>query len=71
MECFSALRCSIGGIAGDDGTSSVVRVRRSDVLVLRLSWLGFLFMAGIFGFMNDGDDGSETRDDGKFPPNGG
>ena len=34
---------------------------RSVVFVRRLSWLGFRFMAGIVGLMNDGDVGSETR----------
>lgn len=62
MECLSARRCRIGGIAGDGGTSSVVRVIKSDVLVLRLSWLGFLFMVGILGLMKDGEEGSETSE---------
>ena len=61
----------MGGKDGDVGTSSVVRVMRSDVLVFRLNWLGFLFMAGILGFINDGDDGSDTSEDDKFPTNGG
>jgi len=37
-ECFRALLCRIGGIAGELGTSRVVlRMARSDVFVLRLS----------------------------------
>lgn len=62
VECLSARRCRMGGIAGDGGTSRFVRVMRSEVLVLRLSWLGFRFMAGILGLINDGDEGSETSD---------
>jgi hypothetical protein len=62
VECFRARRCNIGGIDGDVGISRVVRLMmRSDVLVLRLSWLGFLFMAGILGLINEGDEGSDTR----------
>jgi hypothetical protein len=45
--------------------SSVVRVTRSDVLVLRLSWLGFRFIAGIVGLMKDdaGDVGSDINEE--------
>jgi len=39
--------------------------------VFRLSWLGFLFIAGIFGLMKEGEDGSETRLDVDLPPKGG
>lgn len=46
-------------MAGEEGTSSVVRVIRSEVLVFKLSWLGFRFIAGIIGLINDGEDGSE------------
>lgn len=62
VECLSA-RCSIiGATVGEVGTSRVARVTRSDEFVFRLSWLGFLFMAGILGLMNEGEDGSETRE---------
>jgi hypothetical protein len=63
VECLSARLCSIGGRPGESGISRVVFVMRSLELVLRLSWLGFRFMAGIVGRMNDGDEGSDTRDD--------
>lgn len=63
MECFKARRCRIGGIEGDWGISRVVALAKSEVLVLRLSWLGFLFMAGIFGLMKEGDEGSETSEE--------
>lgn len=38
---------------------------RSEVPVLRLSWLGFRFIAGIVGLMKDdaGDEGSDIRGD--------
>jgi hypothetical protein len=38
---------------------------RSDVLVLRLSWLGFRFIAGIVGLMKEhaGEDGSDRTDE--------
>jgi hypothetical protein len=36
---------------------------RSDEFVLRLSWLGLRFIAGIIGLMNEGDDGSDNNDD--------
>jgi hypothetical protein len=49
-------------MAGDGGTSRVVLWFRSEVLVLRLNWLGFLLMAGIVGLMNDGEAGSETKE---------
>jgi hypothetical protein len=66
VECLRARLCRIGGsvgTAGELGTSSVVRIIRSDELVLRLSWLGFRFMAGILGLMKDGDEGSDTSDE--------
>ena len=59
-ECLSARRCRIGGIPGDGGTSAMGLVARSDVLVLRLSMLGFRFMAGILGLMKEGEEGSDT-----------
>lgn len=62
MECFRARRCNIGGTDGEFGTSSVDLVIRSDELVFRLSWLGFLFIAGIFGLMKEGEHGSDTRE---------
>lgn len=63
MECFRARRCRIGGIEGELGISRVVaRVAKSDVFVLRLSWLGFRFIAGIAGLMNEGEVGSDTMD---------
>lgn len=49
-------------MAGEGGTSSVVLWFRSEVLVLRLNWLGFLLMAGMVGLMNDGEAGSETSE---------
>lgn len=48
----------MGGMAGDAGTSSNVFIVKSEVSVLRLSRLGFRFMAGIFGLINEGDGGS-------------
>lgn len=39
--------------------------------VLRLSWLGFLFIAGILGLMKEGDEGSETKLDDRELANGG
>jgi len=56
-----ARRCSIG-IPGEGGTSSVVLLIKSEVLVLRLNWLGFRLIAGIMGLMNDGEEGSETKE---------
>lgn len=50
----------MGAIPGVPGTSSVFRMTRSDVLVLRLSWLGLRFIAGIVGLMKEGDAGSDT-----------
>ena len=52
----------MGGTEGELGVSNVFRVARSDELVFKLSWLGFLFMAGILGLMKDGELGSETRE---------
>jgi hypothetical protein len=49
-------------MAGEGGTSRVALWFRSEVLVLRLNWLGFLLMAGIVGLMNDGEAGSETSE---------
>jgi hypothetical protein len=49
-------------MAGEGGTSRVVLWVRSEVLVLRLSWLGFLRIAGIVGLINDGDAGSDTSE---------
>lgn len=61
VECFKALLCaSLGSIEGLCGTSRVGRPARSLEFVLRLRLLGFLFIAGIFGFMNDGEEGSDT-----------
>lgn len=67
LECFRARRCSIGGIdrvgtAAADGELGISRFRRprSDVFVLRLSWLGFLFIPGMTGLMKTGEDGSEV-----------
>lgn len=37
----------------------VGRPARSLEFVFRLKLLGFLFMAGILGFMKDGEDGSD------------
>jgi hypothetical protein len=65
VECFSARRCSIGAcrIGATDGElgTSILRVARFVVSVFRLSWLGFLFIPGMTGLINDGDVGSETR----------
>lgn len=67
LECFKARRCSIGGMvkvgtAATDGELGTSRFRRprSDVFVLRLNWLGFLFMPGMTGLIKTGDDGSEV-----------
>ena len=61
----------MGATVGELGTSCVVRIMRSEVLVLRLSWLGFRFMAGIFGLMKTGDEGSDASVEEREPPNGG
>jgi hypothetical protein len=58
LECLSARRCRIGGIAGDAGTSSELFLTKSKAPVFKLSWLGFRFMPGILGLMNEGDGGS-------------
>lgn len=71
VECLRARRCRIGGTEGELGTSNVVRAIRSEVLVLRLSWLGLRFMVGIFGLMKEGEDGSDTSVEETEPPNGG
>lgn len=72
VECFSALLCASAGTDGLWGTSSVVRPASSLVLVFKLSWLGFLFMAGILGLINEGDDGSDTSvEEVVEPANGG
>lgn len=61
VECFSDLRWRIGGRIGEPGTSKVVgRILRPVESVLRLSWLGLRFIAGIFGLIKSGDEGSET-----------
>lgn len=61
VECFKALRCaSLGNIEGLWGTSRVGRPAKSLEFVFKLRLLGFLFIAGIFGFINDGEDGSDT-----------
>lgn len=60
VECFSALLCASAGTEGLWGTSSVVRPANSFVFVFKLNWLGFLFIAGILGLINEGDDGSDT-----------
>lgn len=57
VECFSALRSRVEPRPGDAGTSRDGR-RRSAQFVLRLSWLGFRFMAGILGLMKEGVHGS-------------
>lgn len=49
-------------MAGEGGTSRVVLWIKSEVLVLRLNWLGFLLIAGIVGLINDGEEGSETSE---------
>lgn len=53
----------MGGSAGELGTSSVVREMRSDEFVLRLSWLGLRFIAGIMGLMKEGEEGSDSTED--------
>lgn len=60
VECFRALLCASAGTVGLDGTSRLGRPARSSELVFKLRLLGFLFMAGIFGFMNDGEGGSDV-----------
>lgn len=42
------------------GTSSVGRPAKSLEFVFRLRLLGLRFIAGIFGFMKEGDEGSDT-----------
>lgn len=44
---------------GEGGTSRVRFVIKSELLVFRLSRLGFRFMAGILGLMKAGEQGSE------------
>lgn len=63
VECFKALLCASAGTEGLCGTSRVERPAKSSEFVFRLSWLGFLFMAGIVGFIKDGEDGSDISDD--------
>lgn len=50
----------MGGRAGVLGTSRVVLAMRSFEFVLRLSWLGFLFIPGIVGLIKDGEAGSDV-----------
>lgn len=59
VECFRARLCARAGTEGLCGTSMVVRPARSLEFVFRLRLLGFLFMAGIFGLIKDGEDGSD------------
>lgn len=63
VECFNALLCARAGMDGLCGTSRAGRPARSSEFVFKLSWLGFLFMAGIVGFIKEGDDGSDVIDD--------
>jgi hypothetical protein len=51
------------GTEGELGISSNVGLIRSEEFVFRLSWLGFLFMAGIAGLMKEGDEGSDNSDE--------
>jgi hypothetical protein len=48
----------MGATEGELGTS-ILRVTKFVVLVLRLNWLGFLFIPGMTGLMKDGEVGSE------------
>jgi hypothetical protein len=52
----------MGATVGELGISSVVCVMRSEVLVLRLSWLGLRFMGAIMGLMKEGEEGSDNND---------
>lgn len=63
VECFKARLWASAGIEGLCGTSMVGRPARSLEFVFRLRLLGFLFMAGIFGLMNDGEEGSDGCDE--------
>lgn len=50
VECFRARLCVMEGIVrvvGDWGSSAVVVVISSRVLVFKLSWLGLRFIVGI------------------------
>jgi hypothetical protein len=62
-ECFRARRCRMGATVGELGTSSVVRVMRSEEFVLRLSWLGLRFMGAMVGLMKEGEEGSDNNDE--------
>lgn len=53
----------MGGTEGEGGTSNAGRFINSEVLVLRLSKLGFRFMPGIVGLMKDGEEGSDMREE--------
>jgi hypothetical protein len=57
VECFSARRWRIGCMLGDLGTSKVV-FSKSELFVFKLNWLGFRFIAGIWGLIKDGELGS-------------
>lgn len=63
VECFRARLCASAGTEGLCGTSMVGRPARSFEFVFKLKLLGFLFMAGIFGLINDGEDGSDGCDE--------
>lgn len=72
VECFKARLCASAGIEGLCGTSIVGRPAKSFEFVFKLKLLGFLFMAGIFGLINDGEGGSDGCDkDAAEPAKGG
>lgn len=61
VECFKALLCASAGSEGLCGGSKLGRRPASSLeFVLRLRLLGFRFIAGIFGLMKDGEDGSDA-----------
>lgn len=61
VECFKALLCASAGSEGLCGGSKLGRRPANSLeFVFKLRLLGFLFIAGIFGFMNEGEDGSDA-----------
>jgi len=61
----------MGATVGELGTSSVVRVMRSEEFVLRLSWLGLRFMGAIIGLMKEGEAGSDNNEEEEVVVEGG
>jgi hypothetical protein len=62
IECFRPLLWSIVGTPGDP-MGSTFKDNLLAAPVLRLSRLGFFRPVNVGGFINDGDEGSEVRND--------